>query len=253
MCFHRFIGPERRAVSIQPPPSPRSLSVSGRYEVLLDVCRRDSLYVLQVSLVIPTVVDQPVTSPRRRVGSSISANKPNLQWNMHSGRHFERGLPLHPAMSYLLLTFLKGLLPPPNASGSTGRYPLCLRLPPDRLGGLCSSITSTISSSRSTGALLVSSNTTVSLLTSLSLRGGLLRGGLRCLVSIISLTDRLLETVRRGDRDRRRTTTSSSPEAEAPPMLKAVYMSPKMRRKPHTEPKTIPTTSPGGGPASRPE
>ncbi len=211
-----------------------------------------------MSPVIPTAVDQPVTSPRRRVGSSISANEPNLQWNMHSGRHFERGLPLHPAMSYLLLTFLKGLLPPPNASGSTVRYPLCLRLPPDRLGGLCSSITSTISSPCSTGGLLVSSNMTVSLLTSLSLRGGLLRGGLlrgglRCLVSIISLTDWLLETVRRGDRDRRRTTTSSSPEAEAPPMLKAVYMSPKMRRKPHTEPKTIPTTSPGGGPASRPE
>lgn len=171
---------------------------------------------------------------------------------MHSGRRLQRDL-LHPTMSYLLLTFLKGLLPPPNASGSTVRYPLCLRLPPDRLGGLCSSITSTISSSRSTGGRLVSSSMTVSLLTSLSLRGGLLRGGLRCLVST-SLRDRLLETVRRGDRDRRRTTTSSSTGAEAPPpMLKHVYMSHRIRRKPHTEPNTIPTTSPGGGPAFRPE
>ena len=118
---------------------------------------------------------------------------------------------------YRRLTFLSGLFPPPNASGSTVLYPLSRRLSlRTRRGGLCSSITSTISSSLA-GGLLVSSTMTVSLRVSL-------RGGLRCRdTSITSLCD-LLEAGReagrrgelrrgellRGERERRRDTTTSS-------------------------------------------
>ena len=113
---------------------------------------------------------------------------------------------------YRRLTFLSGLFPPPNASGSTVLYPLSRRLSlRTRRGGLCSSITSTISSSLGAG-LLVSSRMTVSLRVSLR--------GLRCRdTSITSLCD-LLEGGRRGElrrgellrgeRERLRDTTTSS-------------------------------------------
>ncbi len=114
------------------------------------------------------------------------------------GDHFVghlRILPFH----YRRLTFLTGLLPPPNASGST-----CLK-PPDflllsRRTGLCSSITSTKSSSGSLSGsltgLLVSSIITVSLL--LSLLGGGVRSLCTLLTSMTSLADRV-EGGLRGD------------------------------------------------------
>ena len=92
---------------------------------------------------------------------------------------------------------------------------------------LCSSMTSTISSSRGAGLLISSSTTMLSLRT--SLRGGELLGGgtgLRCLLtSMTSLleTDRR-EGARRGDRERRRITSSSNTVVllRLPPALKAV-------------------------------
>lgn len=124
------------------------------------------------------------------------------------------------------LTFRIGLPPPPNSAGSTVRNPLDRLLA--LLGGglgLCSSITSTISSMGSSGSgsggLLtrrVSSTTTLSLCR----RGGL-RGGLRDLViSIVSLRLRLL----RGLLERCRTISSSTTSPPRfpgnPPMLKHV-------------------------------
>ena len=93
-----------------------------------------------------------------------------------------------------LLTFLMGLPPPPNSAGSTVLYPPLSRLLLCLLGGLCSSMTSTISSSGCVGALdrLVVSSTTI-----LSLR--LLSGGL--LTSATSLRDSLLRLVEATDRD----------------------------------------------------
>lgn len=155
-------------------------------------------------------------------------------------------------------TFLKGLLPPPNSSGSTVLKPLAFLLL--SLGaGLCSSITSTISSSCCLAGLLVSSMTTVSLLLSL-LGGGVLSRVL--LTSITSLADGVEGGLRgddlRGDdsrllRDRecRRMTSSSTTadELAGAPRPKHVYMSQSKRRKPATEPKTMPTTVPGVGPS----
>lgn len=163
------------------------------------------------------------------------------------------------------LTFLTGLSPPPKDSGSTVLYPadtflllLSLRI------GLCSSITSTMSSSGGRDVLLVSSMITVSL----SLLGGSLLGGVRSRLLSISITSlaEWLDGGRRGDdlraddlvRECRCSSTISSrsttsDEPIAPPMPKHVYMSHNSKRKPATEPKTIPTTVPGEGPAFRPE
>ena len=129
-----------------------------------------------------------------------------------------------------------------------------------RRTGLCSSITSTISSSG--GRLLVSSIITVS---RLSLRGGVLSRLLSS--SIISLADTLDSTTGglRGEdlrvevrRERRSTTSVRSSTTEdwtfaLPLRPKQVYISQRSRRKPATEPKTMPTTVPGGGPAFSPE
>ena len=164
------------------------------------------------------------------------------------------------------LTLLCGLSPPAKASGSTVLKPpetLLSLLVLSRLTGLCSSITSTISSSG--GRLLVSSIMTVSLL--LSLRGGVLSRLLS--TSMISLADTLEagggglrgEDLRVEVRRERRSTTSVSRRssitedctAALPPRPKQVYISQRSRRKPATEPKTMPTTVPGAGPAFSPE
>ncbi len=101
------------------------------------------------------------------------------------------------ALHHRRLTFLTGLLPPANASGSICLKPLDFLLL-SRRTGLCSSITSTISSSGSGAGLLVSSMIIVSLL--LSLLGGGVRVRSLCtlLTSITSLAE-WVEGGRRGD------------------------------------------------------
>ena len=56
----------------------------------------------------------------------------------------------------------------------------------------------------------------------------------------------------RGERERRRTISSSTTVDRPGPRLAQVYMSQRIRRKPATEPRTIPATVPGAGPALRP-
>lgn len=101
----------------------------------------------------------------------------------------------------------------------------------------------------------------------LSLLGGLLTGGglrllegLRLLdlsrVLMTSMTSEWLEGARRDECEWRRTVTFSSTTDDtgaAPPMVKQVYMSQRMRRKPATEPNTMPATAPGEGPVFKPE
>ena len=119
-----------------------------------------------------------------------------------------------PSCHYCLpLMFLIRWPPPANSRGSTVRYPRSLSDRSRRGGGLCSSITSTISSSLSAGDLvlvLVSSTTIVSLL--LALRGGLLTSRISLLVTLALL----------GLRESRRTISSLSTISPPPARLKHV-------------------------------
>lgn len=131
---------------------------------------------------------------------------------------------------YRRLTFLIGLFPPAYRSGSTALYPLfrwllVLAL----LGGLCSSMTSTMSSSLSTR----STRSTRSTMTGCGCGGGLLStmigsrldsllggGGLReRLDSIISERER---DERLGERALDRVITSSPTISPPPPILEQV-------------------------------
>ena len=110
-------------------------------------------------------------------------------------------------------------------------------------------MTSTISSSlcSGTGAGLLDSSIII-----VSLRF-LCGGGVLDLrfTSITSLRVSLLRD-RRGDRERRVTTSSTPTAPDLPPRLKQVYTNHPSKSKPPTVPRTMPATVPPSGPASSP-